>query len=128
MDKIQMKRTSACLGYKAAQTLYYAIGEQAQRIGYPLNAWLTINFSMTSIAPWDAVDAFKRFRCNHLNQWARRPNKGKGPRFPATYAYVFENERDGVPFDEIGPDLPHNVHCHTYLHVPEARQHDLGSE
>lgn len=125
-----MRSISTCMGYKAAQTLYYAIGNQAERIGLPLNAWVTINFSMTAIAPWDAVPALIRIRNNHYSKWARRPRKGKGSAFEPTYIYVFENKRENeifgdIIYEEIGPDLPHNVHAHMFMHVPPNRQHDF---
>ena len=120
-----MRPTSTSIGYKAAQTLYYAIGEQAERIGLPLNTWVTINFSLTAIDPWDSVQAFKDWRYNYFNKWARRPRKGQGQSFAPTIAYVFENKRGNDVYDEIGPDLPHNVQVHALFHIPPERQHDF---
>lgn len=110
------------IGYKGAQTLYYA-GEQAERIGLPLNNWVTINFASTAVAPWDASAVFQKYRNNYYSKWARRLKMGRA--FAPTWAYVFENERDGVPFMEIGPGLPHNVHVHWRVHVPPALQFDF---
>jgi hypothetical protein len=117
-----LRRRSLSTAYRGSQTLYYA-GEQAERIGLPLNNWVTINFASTSIEPWDAALAFARYRMNYFNKWARRLKVGKA--FEPTYAYVFENERDGTAFTEIGPGLPHNVHVHWRVHVPPSLQHEF---
>lgn len=116
-----MLRTSHALGYKASQTLYYAMHEHAARIGCPLTHWVTINFALTTVDPWEAVPVFQKIRKNHFNKWARRPGKNGGAAFQPTYAYVFENARDDEVFDEIGPGLPHNVHVHFAVHLPPSR-------
>jgi hypothetical protein len=118
-------RSSTHIGYKAAQTLYYAVGEQAERIGLPLTHLITLNFSMTSIPPEDASNAFQRLRRSHFNKWATRPRLRAGAAFVPTYAYIFENERDGIPFNVIAPGEPHNVHVHWLAHIPARRLHDL---
>lgn len=117
-------RQSFVIGGKAAQTSYHAAA-QAKRIGFPLNFGVTINFGLTEIDPRNAVEAFGRLRRNHFNKWATRPRKGKGPAFPPTYVFTFENERDDVAFETIGPGQPHNVHVHWELHIPPSRVHDF---
>jgi hypothetical protein len=118
-------RHSTHIGYKAAQTLYYAVGEQAERIGLPLTQFITINFSMTAIAPADATKAFQTLRRSYFNKWTTRPCQGAGPAWVPTYTYVFENERDNEAFDLIALDAPHNVHVHWLAHVPAVRLHDF---
>lgn len=117
-------RVSREIGFKGTQTLYYA-QQQANRIDLPLNTLITINFSHTTIPAWEAVSAFGRWRTNHFNKWARRPQKGKGKPVEPTYAYWFENKRESEVFDEIGEGLPHNVHVQMYAHVPAERIFDL---
>ena len=112
------------IGFKGTQTLYYA-QQQAERIGLPLTTLITMNFSHTVIAPWDATLAFGRWRTNHFCKWARRPQKGRGRSFEPTYAYWFENKRNPVVYEEIGEGLPHNVHVQMYAHVPAERIFDL---
>lgn len=118
-------KTSTHIGRKAAQTLYYAIGEQAERIGLPITHHVTINFGSTDIAPEKATVVFQELRRNYFDKWARRPRKGQGPKFVPAYAYVFENAKGGRAFDTIGPNLPHNVHVHWALHIPAERSHDF---
>ncbi len=113
------------LGYKAAQTLYYAIGEQATRIGMPLNTSVTINFSSTDISPAKAVGVLQKILQGRFRGWATRPRKGAGPAFKPTWAYVFENRRDDQVFLEIGEGTPHNIHCHVLFHIPRTRRHDF---
>jgi len=120
-----MQKVSHVIGYKAAQTLYYALGEQASRIGLPLNTFVTINFEMTSIDPEKAVAAFQKFRDNHFRKWAKRPKKGQGAPYEPAFAYVFENATKTEAFEVIGPDCPHNVHVHLYAHVPSSRLYDF---
>lgn len=96
----------------------------AESIELPLTHLITINFALTDIAPEVAVEVFQRLRLRQFNKWATRPPRGK-PGCTPTYAYVFENERDGQPFLTIGPGLPHNVHVHWSLHIPAERLEDF---
>lgn len=121
-----MPRRSTFIGQKAAQSVYYAIGEQAERIGHPLTHHVTINFSLTDIDPTEAVAVFTAIRRDRFDKWARRPRKGAGRAFVPAWAYVFENARDGIAFEEIGPGLEHNVHVHWAVHLPAERVHDFG--
>jgi len=120
-----VERHSLHLGKKAAKTLYYAVGEQAERIGQPLTHLITINFSMTAVEPQNAAKAFQKLRLSYFNKWATRPCRGGGTAFTPAYAYCFENERDGVAFEIIEPGAPHNVHVHWLAHIPPARLHDF---
>ena len=119
-------RRSRRIGYKGAQTLYYAIGEQAERIELPLTQYITINFTLAGIKPEIAVDVFRALRSNHFAKWARRPGRNNGKPFQPAFAYYFENERDGTAFTETGTDKPHNVHVHWLVHVPSQRLFDLA--
>ena len=117
---------SHALGYKAAQTLYYAIGEQAERIGFPFTHSVTLNFSETAVDPWDAIGVFSKLRLRRFAPWLRRPRKFAGPAVPPTYAFVFENSKDKKPFLTMNPGDPHNVHVHWLVHIPTERAHDFG--
>lgn len=113
------------IGWKGTQTHYYA-EKQAENIGLPLNTKITLNFDLTSIQPWDATAAFGKWRTQRFNKWARRPCKGRGKAFEPTYAYVFENKKDPIVYNEIGEGLPHNVHVHMYAHIPAERLFDFS--
>lgn len=119
-------RRSTHIGHKAAQSVYYAIGEQAERIGLPLTQHVTINFSQTDLDPVKAVEVFTAIRRNRFDKWSRRPRRGAGRAFVPAYAYVFENARDGVAFEQIGPELPHNVHVHWAVNIPAERVNDFS--
>lgn len=120
---MQHPQASTQLGYKATQSLYYAIGEMAQAVGLPLTLAVTINFSVAGVPPEKAVALFQKLRLLRFGKWALRPTKSGGAAFVPTYAYVFENRRDGVAFTEIGPGLDHNVHVHWSVHIPAQRVH-----
>jgi hypothetical protein len=77
-------RTSTHIGGKAAQTLYYAVGEQAARIGWPLTILVTINYAATSLGPRLAPAAFQKLRQNYFNKWIKRPRRRCGPAAPPT--------------------------------------------
>jgi hypothetical protein len=117
---------SLFVGTKAASTIYYA-RMQADRIELPLNQVVTINYSCTGIDPWDAPRAFQTLRNNHFAPFCRRPGRGKTRDFACvpTYAFAFENERDGQPFLTMNPGDPHNVHVHWHVHVRPARFHEF---
>lgn len=119
-----MTTPSLHVGFKASQTHYYAEG-QARRLGTPLTHYIVINFASTGVDPRQAVPAFSRLRRHDFNKWARRPTRRGGPAFVPTYAYTFENERDGVPFLTMEPGDPHNVHVNWSVHLPPERVHDF---
>ncbi len=121
-----MGKLSFEIGYKAAQTLYYA-EEQAERIGLPLNTSVTINLSLLGIQPRLAVATFGKFRNQRFSPWSRRPGSRLIARAAVpTYSYGFENSRDGVAF--MDPDGEHNVHVHWAVHVPPARSMEFGHQ
>lgn len=75
-------------------------GLYAQRIGYPLNRFITIDWDRAGVIDlWEAQSAFIKY----VRDWLRRHEAG-----PATYAWVIEN----------GPR--HGLHSHIMLHVPPA--------
>lgn len=114
-----MVRLTSYIGIRAARSVYYATHEQAERIGTPLNLFVTINFSLAGFDPKEATTVFSQLRDGYFGPWMRRPQKGAGPAAPPTYVYAFENVRDQVPIMEDGPD--HNVHVHWSLYVPGQR-------
>lgn len=113
---------SFSMGSKATQTLYYAAA-QAERVGFPFNAHVTINFAGTRCDPREAPRVFARLRGNLHQKWAAR--LGGGRAHTPTWLYVFENVRDKVPFMTMAPGDPHNVHVHWLLHVPATKRHDF---
>lgn len=120
------REASLSIGQKAASSVYYAVGSQAERIGLPLNHLVTYNFSAAGFDPREAVPAFGRLRLNYFNKWAARPPAGLLPT-TAAYAYSFENYRDDDDhaFETMEEGDPHNVHVHWLVHVPGARAHDF---
>lgn len=118
------KPSSVSIGAKAAQTSYYA-EEQARRIGLPFTHMVTINYAQTGIDPREATASFSRLRRSHFNKWAMRPGRSGGVAFAPTYAFAFENVRDGRPFMTIEPGDPHNVHVHWAVHIPPGRLADF---
>lgn len=115
------------VGQRASQTHYYST-QQATRLGFQFTHFVTINFASTGIDPREAVACFSALRRNDFNKWATRPGKGSGPAFPPTYAYAFENARDGVAFETMEPGDPHNVHVHWLVHLPPARAPDFEQQ
>lgn len=125
MNKVRwgLTKLSQEVGFKAAQTLYYA-ERQAQRIDRDLTASITINLSLLGIAPKISAERFAFLRNQRFAPWTRRPPRGQGmPPIEPTYAYGFENSRNGVPF--LNLDGPHNVHVHWAVHIPPARWNDF---
>ena len=99
--------------------------ELAEAIGLPLTHFVTINFSLTDIAPERAVEIFQLLRLRQFNKWARRPAINCDKPFIPAYVHFFENERDDHPFLKIGPGLPHNVHVRWPEHIPGDRLEDF---
>ena len=116
--------SSVSIGAKAAQTSYYA-EEQARRINLPFTHMVTINYAHTNIDPHLATMSFSRLRRSYFNKWAMRPSRSGGVAFTPTYAFAFENVRDGRPFMTIEPGDPHNVHVHWAVHIPPGRLADF---
>ena len=114
-----MPCSKSAIGAKAAQTSYYA-EEQARRIGLPFTHMVTINYASTGIDPREATASFSKLRRCHFNKWALRPSRRAGPAVAPTYAFAFENVRDGRAFMTMEPGDPHNVHVHWAGHIPAA--------
>jgi len=112
---------SHAIGQKAGQSLYYAF-EQAERVGLPLTAHVTIAFAATRCDPTLILAAFSRLRRNLFNKWAVRNG------FAPTGAYAFENVRDEVPFTVIEPGDDHNVHAHWAVYIPAQLRHRFEME
>lgn len=118
-------KPSTAIGYKSAQSIYYASREVATWIGQPLNTLITLKFDLTTVQAEHAVPIFGKIRMNRFNKWISRPQKGAGAPSKATYIYAFENVKDGKPLYEINENLPHNVHVHWYAHIPPNRHFDF---
>lgn len=115
------------VGHRACRTHYYTT-QQAARLGLPLSHFVTINFAQTAVDPRAAVACFSTLRRNDFNKWATRPGKDSGPAVPPTYAFAFENVRDGIPFETMEPGDDHNVHVHWSVHIPPARAFDFEQQ
>lgn len=115
-----MVRKTTVIGIRASRSLYYATHEQAERIGTPLNLFVTINFSLAGFKPEDAVAVFAQLRTGYFGPWVRRPRTGCGASAAPTYVYAFENVRANRPINEESDD--HNVHVHWPLYVPGQRK------
>ena len=116
----QAQGRSTHIGFKASQTLYYA-RQHSERIGLPLTHYCVINFSNTRLDPRSAVDCFAKIRRDNFSKFATPRSKRGGPAFVPTYAYTFENERDGVAFMTMEAGDEHNVHVNWLLHLPASR-------
>ena len=119
-DKASAESTH--IGFKASQTLYYA-RQQAERIDLPLTHYVVINFSNTKLDPQTATSCFGKIRRDDFAKFATPRSKKAGPAFAPTYAYTFENERDGIAFMTMAPGDDHNVHVNWLLHLPASRAH-----
>lgn len=81
-------------------------GLHAQRIGYPLNRFTTIDWDRAGVIDlWVAQSAFIKY----IRDWLRCHKAG-----PATYVWVIEN----------GPR--HGLHSHIMLHVPPGLIKDFN--
>lgn len=115
------------VGAKAAQTNYYA-DMHAARIGFRINVRVTINFTLLGVAPQDATFLFKKMRSSRFTKWVSRPRKGCGTAAPPTDYHGFENRRGDEVYRQIGPGLPHNIHTHWSMHIPNKRHNDFTAE
>ena len=73
---------------KPAANLHHAT-RVAERIGKPLNQFVTINYSLTMCPPREASAAFRRLLASWYARWLRRHRKLKG-RCPPTHVWAFE--------------------------------------
>lgn len=71
--------------------------------GYPLNLFITIQFYVAGLGPFEAQDARQRY-LKHVGDWLR-----KVAHVPSCYVYVFENNPGG------------GLHVHILLHVPKTK-------
>ena len=81
-------RQSVQIGRKPAANLHHAT-RLADRIGYSLNQFVTINYSKTSCAPEEASAHFRILLASWFARWLRRHPKNKSKSSP-TYVWVFE--------------------------------------
>jgi hypothetical protein len=87
----------------------------AKEIGYPLNLFVSINFSLTACLDEDTDVAFRRLR-QFFTKWTSRPHKKV--RFhaaPPTFVYSIENQ-SGV------------LNTHWLVHVPSPRHDEFSSQ
>lgn len=113
-------KTTAYIGKKGAQTLYYA-AKVAEYIRLPLNYFITINFSETDIPALQINTAFLKLK-RQLTRWLLLSSKHKEAIEP-TFAWVFENCISGQGCDII--DEQHNIHVHLAIHIPEGYENDI---
>ncbi len=103
-------RRTTSINRVPASNVHHAIRIAEKALGMPLNLFVTINFSKTSLRPEDVSKKFARLRSNYFGPWVRRPPKSEPQRPVApTYAWVIEN----------GGDV---LNAHWLVHVPPARQ------
>ena len=77
----------------------------SERIGLPLNRFVTINLTRLGCAPREAGRIFRRLRAERFAPWLRRTSANKGG-VPPTY--VWSLEAGGG-----------HTACHWLVHVPE---------
>ena len=82
------RRRSAQIGRKPAANIHHAT-RLAERIGYPLNQFVTINYTQTACHPENATAMFRVLLAGWFSRWLRRHPKNKKQNPPA-YVYVFE--------------------------------------
>lgn len=82
------RRQSAQIGRKPAANIHHAT-RVAERIGYPLNQFVTINYSKTPCAADEATAMFRVLLASWFARWLRRHPKNKRGAPPA-YVYAFE--------------------------------------
>jgi len=111
------------IGRRAAQTLYYA-AETAEKIGLPLNMWVTITFKETKADPRKATKTFAKIR-QLFQKWATRSSKKRPETFNTSWAFAFENVANGKHFETLNEGDDHNVHVHWAVHVPPHRHYDF---
>jgi len=111
------------IGRRGAQTLYYA-AETAEKIGLPLNTWVTINFKETKADPKDATKIFAKIR-QRFQKWATRSSKKRPKTFETAWAFAFENAANGKHFETLNQNDNHNIHVHWAVHIPASRRHEF---
>ena len=108
-----MARVSNYIDRRQAGNFQKAI-EQAERIGRPLNLFVSINFRYTRCRAENASACFRRILKHHFSQWlsykskkSRRLNFGK-----PTFVWVVENK-------------PGDHGAHWLVHVPHSLQSEF---
>lgn len=99
------KRITAQIGRKPAANIHHAT-RLAERIGYPLNQFVTINYSKTQCPPEEATAAFRNLLSDWFARWLRRHPKNK-KRWRPAYVYVFEAAGDQIA-------------VHWLVHIPRG--------
>ena len=99
------RRISAQIGRKPAAKVHHAT-RLADRIGHPLNQFVTINYSKTACPPDQATAAFRDLLSNWFARWLRRHPKNRNRWRPA-YVYTFEAAGDQIA-------------VHRLVHVPKG--------
>lgn len=82
------KRVTVQIGRKPAANIHHAT-RLADRIGCPLNQFVTINFSKTTCLSEDATGAFRNLLSDWFARWLRRHPRNRKDHRP-TYVYTFE--------------------------------------
>jgi hypothetical protein len=101
-------RYSEFIQVKPAGNLYHGV-RLAAAIGYPLNLFVSINFTHTECSPKSVSAQFKRLR-DTFGKWVTRPPKGQAKASP-TFIWVVEN--------------PSHINVHWLVHVPKSRHDDF---
>jgi hypothetical protein len=81
-------RQSVQIGRKPAANLHHAT-RLAERVGYPLNQFVTINYSKTTARPEEASAHFRVLLASWFARWLRRHPKNRKA-CPPTYVWAFE--------------------------------------
>lgn len=81
-------RITMQIGRKPAANIYHAT-RLAEKVGYPLNQFVTINYTKTGCPPEQASGAFRVLLASWFARWLRRHSRNKRQR-PPTYVWAFE--------------------------------------
>jgi hypothetical protein len=107
------RKQSDLIRLPPASNLHHGI-KQAQCLGFNLNKFVSINFSLTSCTPEEFGPAFAEIR-GKFGKWVQRPRRENlGHEAPPTFVWVLEN-----------PD--NCMNAHWMVHVPAARENDFAA-
>jgi len=81
-------RVSHFIKRRPAVNIHHAV-RYSQRIGLPLNRFVTINFDLTSCASSRASHAFRKLLTQRFAPWLRRSSEGNQS-VPPTYVWAIE--------------------------------------
>lgn len=104
------RRPSAQIGRKPAANIHHAT-RVAERLGYPLNQFVTINYTKTSCTADDATAVFRTLLASWFARWLRRHPENKQATAP-TYVYAFEAAGGQIA-------------VHWLVHIPSCLVHDF---